>query len=215
MKKIADFCDVCGNKFHGTFVKKNGEKMFLCCKHLHHMKRYGKILLRTRMDKNEIRIKNDYYEMDLYDKSVNIIARTIFDKENLVAIKQYKWTVSLKGKKYYVRTDANNKHNERKTLYLANLIIGKRKGYQVDHINGDTLDNRGKNLRFCTQQQNLMNKSDARGIWWNKQMKKWEAYISVNNKKIGLGYYTNEKEALNIRRKAELKYFGKFAPKHS
>lgn len=211
MKKIADFCEICDKKFHGTYIKKNGEKMYLCGKHLHQMNRYGKIFKRTSRDKNEIIDKKNYCELYLYNKKQEVIAITLIDKQFKNKIKKYKWGVSLKGKKYYVKTDLQD-NDKKKSLYLVNLILGKKDNYQIDHRDGNTLDNRKQNLRFCTQQQNLMNKSKAKGISWNKRQKKWEVYIGVNNKRIKLGYYINKKFALKIRRSAELKYYGEFAP---
>ncbi len=213
MKKIADFCDICDNRFHGTFIKENGDKMLLCCKHLHHMQRHNRILERTTRDKNLIIDKKEYCELYLYDKYQNIKAISLFDNKFKSKIQKHKWGASLKGKKYYIKTDICDKYGNGKVLYLTNFILGEKDGYQIDHINGDTLDNRKHNLRFCTQQQNLMNKTEARGISFNKKYKKWETYIGVNKKIIRLGYYKDEKQALRIRRKAELKYYGKFAPK--
>lgn len=208
MKKITNFCEVCNNKFHGTHIKKNGEKMRLCCKHLHQMNRHGKIFERTSRDKNKIVTCEDYCKLYLYNIKQEVVAIALFDKQFKNKVKKHKWGVSLKGKKYYVKTDLHNK--KRKSLYLTNLILGYKNNYQVDHINGDTLDNRIQNLRFCTQQQNLMNKSKVKGVSWNGE--KWHSYIGINNKRINLGYFDDKKTAFKIRRKAELKYYGKFAP---
>ena len=210
MKKIADFCDICGNKFHGTFIKKNGNKMLLCCKHLHQMQRHNKIFDRTTRDKNLIVDKDKYCKLYLYDKHQNIKAISLFDKKFKCQIEKYKWCSTLKKKRHYIKTDIYDKSNNRKVLYLTNLIYGYKKGHQIDHKNGDTLDNRIQNLRFCTQQQNLMNRVNAMGISWNG--KKWHSYIGVNNKRINLGYFDDKKVAIKIRREAELKYYGEFAP---
>jgi len=212
MKKIADFCDICGNKFHGTFIKENGDKMLLCCKHLHHMQRHNRILERTTRDKNLIVNKKRYCKLYLYDKHQNIKAISLFNKKFKPKIQKYKWGASLKGKKYYIKTDICEQ-GRTKILYLSSFILGKKDSHQIDHKNGDTLDNRKCNLRFCTQQQNLMNKSDAMGISLNKKSQKWETYIGINKKRIRLGQYKDKKQALRIRRKAELKYYGDFAPK--
>jgi len=88
---------------------------------------------------------------------------------------------------------------------------------EVDHINGLKYDNRKKNLRICTRNQNEMNKglrsnntSGCTGVVWNKRDNKWEARIGVNNKKIILGLFTNYDEAVKTRQDAEIKYFKEF-----
>jgi hypothetical protein len=44
-----------------------------------------------------------------------------------------------------------------KAVYMHRRIMGAQKGQYIDHINGDKLDNRRSNLRFCNQSQNLAN----------------------------------------------------------
>jgi len=52
------------------------------------------------------------------------------------------------------------------------------------------------------------NKSGVKGVCWNKKMKKWEVYISIEKyKKKTLGYYTDLEAAKTIRKKAEEKYY--------
>jgi hypothetical protein len=51
------------------------------------------------------------------------------------------------------------------------------------------------------------NKSGVKGVWWNEQRSKWEAYIQVHGSKIHLGRYDKREDALKARLVAEEKYF--------
>jgi len=166
MKKLNKKCEICGNKFHGTY-RKEKIPMFLCAKHLHQMVRHGEIQKRTITDKNEIINKGIYSEVILYNRKSKEVSRTLIDSDLIDIISKYKWVGVKKGKSVYVKTDVLEKGEfgeKRKTLYLSALILGEKKGFQIDHISGNTLDNRKRNLRHVTQQQNLMNKINALGI---------------------------------------------------
>ena len=88
---------------------------------------------------------------------------------------------------------------------------------EVDHKNGNSLDNRFNNLRLATDSQNSRNQkkskdntSGFKGVSWDKQHKKWRARIGVNNKTINLGYYTNKFYAALVYARAAKKYFGEW-----
>ena len=156
---------------------------------------------RNTQTPNEIINCGDYYEIVLYNNKSEEIARAKINKDNLVKVKQYKWYLSYG----YARTV-----KDKKTLKLHQLILGKKEGFDVDHINHDILDNRKQNLRHCTRSQNQMNQK-CKGYFWHKRDKRWVAKITINQKTINLGSFKNEKDAIKVRRKAELKYFKEFA----
>ncbi len=84
---------------------------------------------------------------------------------------------------------------------MHRLIMNPPKGMEVDHINGNRLDNRRENLRIVTSQQNKMNSgtrkhsSIYKGVSWNKNSKSWRANMTFNKKHISLGQYINEYHA--------------------
>ena len=104
--------------------------------------------------------------------------------------------------------------------YLHRIITNAPKGYEVDHIDRNTLNNRRENLRICTRQENSRNKTKQRnntsgykGVSWDKAKKKWRAFISVDKKQIFLGRYDNIEEAIKARQQADIKYFKEFRNK--
>jgi hypothetical protein len=77
----------------------------------------------------------------------------------------------------------------------------------VDHINGDSKDNRVENLRVVTHRENCNNKvgkysSKYPGVHWDKERNKWVAYIRINGKKKNLGRYEKEEDARDAYLKA-------------
>ena len=133
------------------------------------------------------------------------------DLEDLERCKQHSWIKDPRG--YFV---SNIDH---RVTPLHRFLLGT-KGSKVmtDHINGDKSDNRKSNLRKCTQNQNSKNvkvkKNNKTGFPGVRQDKfgKWTVEIMVNRKKIFLGNFDSKFEAINVRRLAELEYFGEFAP---
>lgn len=66
---------------------------------------------------------------------------------------------------------------------------------QVDHIDGNKLNNNLSNLRWTTHAENQHNRKRAKGYSWHKTAQKWKAEIKTNNEKIHLGCYETEEEA--------------------
>ena len=56
------------------------------------------------------------------------------------------------------------------------------------------------------------NTSGISGVNWKKDRNKWHAVITINKKKINLGYYISKEDAIKARLKGEKEYFGEFAP---
>jgi len=134
---------------------------------------------------------------------------SVIDKEDYERVSKFKWSW---GGRYVTRKDYSVKPN--KTIFLHCFILGKKNGFDIDHINGDRLDNRKKNLRHCTHLENSRNrvlsknnKSGIIGVHWNKKSKKWQAQIGLNFETKNLGYYEKKEDAVIARKKAELKYF--------
>lgn len=88
----------------------------------------------------------------------------------------------------------------------------------VDHINGDTLDNRKSNLRICTRSQNAANTrvvrstSGLKGVYQTAmRAKPWRAGITVEQRKISLGRFERAEDAARAYDSAALVHFGQFA----
>tara|TARA_R110001583_G_C5453918_1_gene391184 strand:+ start:64 stop:663 length:600 start_codon:yes stop_codon:yes gene_type:complete len=122
---------------------------------------------------------------------------------------------------------------------IHRIVMGNPEGMDIDHINGDRLDNRKENLRVCTRSQNSQNKklrsnskSGFKGVRHRPEHKKkytskktGETYVIVSkNKKpyqayirppqsrsIKLGCYATAEEAARVYDKKAIELFGEFA----
>lgn len=144
----------------------------------------------------------------------------LIDDEDYDKIKNYNWFPYYDSHvdNYYIRANAPRNKGNSKTIFLHRFILNNPDNTMVDHINGDTLDNRKCNLRICTKSQNMMNRkkhkkcsSIFKGVCWNKQNKKFKAQIQIDNKKIYLGLYNSEYEAAEVYNRYARKHFGEFA----
>ena len=132
-----------------------------------------------------------------------------------------KWAITVKrGVPYLVRGLWIPKKNITKMQYFHRLITSAQKGQFVDHINGNTLDNRLENLRLCSNTQNVRNSkipktntTGYKGINYvpRNPKKPWSARIAVNGKGKHLGYFKTKEEAALAYNKAASLYYGEFA----
>jgi len=143
---------------------------------------------------------------------------TVVDEEDYDNLSQYKWHYSIDG---YPRRSGSLKDGElrHKSIFMHRVIMGESNNLEIDHINGDKLDNRKANLRFATRQQNIFNRrkwakktsSQYKGVFWCSKVKKWVAMIRFNYKIIFIGHYYDEVEAAKAYNKKAYELFGEYA----
>jgi len=94
------------------------------------------------------------------------------------------------------------------------LEFGLWPEFQVDHINGNKLDNRLANLRSATNAENARNmslssanKSGVTGVFWLSEYRKWLAYIGIcGGKRENLGRFNRIEDAIIARKSAEIRH---------
>lgn len=106
----------------------------------------------------------------------------------------------------------------RNTPRLHTLICKALPGHEVDHKNGNRLDNRRSNLRSCTHADNgknckirFDNVSGTKGVWWSEERKRWCVQIQANKKRLNIGRFQTLEAARAARLLAEKEYWGEFA----
>lgn len=117
---------------------------------------------------------------------------------------------------YAVRS--NTEGDKPKLLRMHNLILPKRPGFVVDHINRNGLDNRRSNLRYATHGQNVANGvhhqrhyGSLKGAFKLPNDKRWTASITVNKKTYHLGRFDTEEQAHDAYMEAARRFHGEFA----
>lgn len=138
------------------------------------------------------------------------------DDEDFERVSQFKWCAfkSYGGKFYAQRRIARNK-----VLALHRFIMNAQDSdLEVDHIDGNPLNNQKTNLRLVTHSQNQKNfkkfknnTSGFKGVCWHKQKGKWRASIHCDGKQYFLGLFTSKVEAAHAYDIAAKRLFGEFS----
>lgn len=139
--------------------------------------------------------------------------QTIVDDEDYTFLMQWKWYCH---QGYARRTEGGGR--KARQIHMHRIILKAPENMEVDHIDGDKLNNQKVNLRLVSHASNTQNarprkdgRSPFKGVIWHSQSNKWRPRITVNHRRIHLGYFTDEIEAAKAYDHAARKYHGEFA----
>ncbi len=204
-------CDICGRELNKK-IRYHGYT--LCPKHYQQYLKYGKVLdniQRTTNDLNDYEIKDGVAYFNVYNQRNENIGQFIIDSCDIEKVKYHKWRLRQS------RIVTGNT----KVRDLSHIIldIPKDKDYMVvDHINGDSTDNRRCNLRICTQSQNVLNKSFVSnntsgfiGVSYKKDRNRYDPEIRLGYTRCHLGTTKTLEEAVYKRFIAEQLLYKEFA----
>lgn len=124
-----------------------------------------------------------------------------------------------------VGTDVDSRYHRTqiyKKLYLTHrLIYLWHHGYmpkEIDHIDGNSKNNKIENLRETTRTLNLANTkkpkhntSGYKNVVWHSARNKWQVRLQINNKAKSFGYYSDLELADLVAQEVRSKYFGEYA----
>lgn len=136
------------------------------------------------------------------------------DDDQQEMLSKFKWHVN-RGR--YAVTNIGGRKNKTR-IFMHHMVLGRPlDGMVVDHINGDSTDNRKDNLRICTQAENVRNqkiRKDSpfgyKGVMRNGK-NGFMARIRSNGKVIYIATFRTAVEAAKAYNEAAIKYHGNFA----
>lgn len=144
--------------------------------------------------------------------------------EDYARIIPFKWQVLIQHKKnvvkYYAQRQEPQPEGSSKTVRMHRFILDIRDTkIEVDHRDGNGLNNCRGNIRVCTGSENSANKPKRKGRSQYKgvspagenRIKKWQASIRIDGKSIGLGRFHAEEEAAIAYDNAASAAYGEFA----
>jgi hypothetical protein len=162
--------------------------------------------------RNEIReVEPDVFAVTLTQGRVALV-----DRADLETIAAHRWYAGRDRRTFYAQRIIHLHDGSRTTIRMHRFLMPDAE--EVDHVNGDGLDNRRANLRVASRSDNkrnerkrLDNTSGFKGVHWDSGHMRWRAKIMVDGKNIRLGRFHLLEEAARAYDAAARVHFGTFA----
>ena len=140
----------------------------------------------------------------------------LIDGDDLPLVEGLRWHAYRDGRVWYAE---RNVWEGPRRLHqkMHRVILDAPAGIQVDHINGDGLDNRRCNLRLATRSQNGSNRRSKLGSsssYLGVSLRRngtWRAQIAKHGKTVWLGAFKLEEDAARAYDEAAKAMHGEFA----
>lgn len=133
-------------------------------------------------------------------------------------LNKFKWYPDKGTNTFYVVRNSKDIFGKHLKVRMHHDILGKFVGKEIDHKDGNGLNNQRSNLRICSHSENQHNRnkykcntSGYKGVSWHKGKSKWSAQIRMSGVLIHLGDYTSKLKAYKAYCEACRKYHGKFS----
>lgn len=187
-------CPICGKK---AYKRQSEIQLTNYC---------SKKCYQSTLNKSQYITKGEITKIIIPNKTKGEVVAFI-DTKNLDKVKPFSWAlernnyVSHRGRRVYIK--------------LHRLITNCPDDMQVDHMDGNPLNNLESNLRICTPSENMQNKPKInkhnkscgiKNITWDKKRNKWVVYIAVDGNSKSIGRFNNLEDAKIAAQEAREKY---------
>ena len=140
------------------------------------------------------------------------------DDEDFERLSKFKWQVNNPSKsKHITYAKRTDRTNGSKSVSMHREIMRPPEDMDVDHIDGNGLNNQKCNLRLaspfqtCQNRKNRNHATPYKGVSFNRGDRKFQVSITVNGKRKHLGLFCDAKEAAVVYDREALLHFGEFA----
>jgi hypothetical protein len=131
----------------------------------------------------------------------------LVDDDDFEQLNQWKWYAKKGSLTFYA---VRHVPNSKKIIRMHREIMPVPTDMEMDHIDGNGLNNQKINLRVVNHRENAQNRRNIKkasrfpGVTWseNTTNKVWRANIRIEGRTVSLGYYATEEEAFEAYKKA-------------
>jgi hypothetical protein len=139
----------------------------------------------------------------------------LIDDEDWEAVSVHDWRAMFSNGRPYAYS-LPRKYFGSHRLSMHRLIMQPMVGVEVDHVSGDTLDNRRANLRVASHAENMRNRkthrnntSGFKGVY--RAGERWRAQLCIDSKNVCIGRFDTAREAAEAYDRSARLHYGDFA----